>query len=129
MPQLFSNMTVKFNNLSLRTKLAFSFILVVVAVGLASSLIGIRLVATDLVKRAQLKVQIDLNSAWMVYNDRLKDVETVVYLTSERFFLREGIRSGSWNELKRELERVRLGNNLDILTLTDKKGKVLIRTR
>ncbi|MCK5514221.1 MAG: cache domain-containing protein, partial [Deltaproteobacteria bacterium] len=30
---------------------------------------------------------------------------------------------------KRELERVRLGNNLDILTLTDKKGKVLIRTR
>jgi two-component system NtrC family sensor kinase len=122
-------MTVKFNNLSLRTKLAFSFILVVVAVGLASSLIGIRLVATDLVKRAQLKVQIDLNSAWMVYNDRLKDVETVVYLTSERFFLREGIRSGSWNELKRELERVRLGNNLDILTLTDKKGKVLIRTR
>ena len=129
MPQLFSNMTVKFNNLSLRTKLAFSFILVVVAVGLASSLIGIRLVATDLVKRAQLKVQIDLNSAWMVYNDRLKDVETVVHLTSERFFLRKGILSGSWNELKRELERVRLGNNLDILTLTDKKGKVLIRTR
>ncbi len=129
MPQLFSNMTVKFNNLSLRTKLAISFILVVVAVGLASSLIGIRLVATDLVKRAQLKVQIDLNSAWMVYNDRLKDVETVVRLTSERFFLREGIPSGNWDELKRELERIRLENNLDILTLTDKKGKVLVRTR
>lgn len=129
MPQLFSNMTVKFNNLSLRTKLAFSFILVVVAVGLASSLIGIRLVATDVVKRAQLKVQIDLNSAWMVYNERLKDVESVVHLTSERFILKEGIPSGNWDELKREIERVRLDNNLDILTLTDKKGKVLVRTR
>ncbi len=129
MPQHFSNMTVKFYNLSLRTKLAFSFILVVVAVGLASSLIGIRLVATDLVKRAQLKVQIDLNSAWMVYNERLKDVESVVHLTSERFILKEGIPSGNWDELKRELERVRLDNNLDILTLTDKKGKVLVRTR
>lgn len=129
MPQHFSNMTVKFYNLSLRTKLAFSFILVVVAVGLASSLIGIRLVATDLVKRAQLKVQIDLNSAWMVYNERLKDVELVVHLTSERFILKEGIPSGNWDELKRELERVRLDNNLDILTLTDKKGKVLVRTR
>jgi len=129
MPQLFSNMTAKFNNLSLRTKLAISFILVVVAVGLASSLIGIRLVATDLVKRAQLKVQIDLNSAWMVYNDRLKNVETVVHLTSERFFLKRGIPSGNWDELKRELERIRLENNLDILTLTDKKGKVLVRTR
>ncbi len=129
MPQHFSNMKVKFYNLSLRTKLAFSFIFVVVAVGLASSLIGIRLVATDLVKRAQLKVQIDLNSAWMVYNERLKDVETVVHLTSERFILKEGIPSGNWDELKRELERVRLDNNLDILTLTDKKGKVLVRTR
>jgi len=129
MSQLFGNMTVKFINLSLRTKLAFSFILVVVAVGLASSLIGIRLVATDVIKRAQMKVQIDLNSAWMVYNKRLKDVETVVYLSAERFFLKEGIHSGNWDKLKRELERVRLGNNLDILTLTDKKGKVLVRTR
>ena len=81
---------MKVSSFSLRTKLAFSFILVVVAVGLASSLLGIRLVATDVIKRAQQKVQIDLNSAWMVYNDRLKDIESVVHLTSQRFFLQEG---------------------------------------
>jgi two-component system NtrC family sensor kinase len=129
MPKLFSKMTKWFNNLSLRTKLAFGFILVVVAVGLSSSFIGIRLVATDIINRAQQKVQIDLNSAWMVYNERLKVIESVVRLTSQRLFLRQGIASGNRDMLKRELERLRIENNLDILTLTDKRGKILVRTR
>lgn len=120
---------VSFKNLSLGTKLAFSFILVVVAVGLTSSLIGIRLVATDVVKRAQQKVQIDLNSAWMVYNERLRDIESVVRLTSERFFLKEGFALGNVDLLKRELERIRITYNLDVLSLTDNNGKVLVRTR
>ena len=120
---------MKVSSFSLRTKLAFSFILVVVAVGLASSLLGIRLVATDVIKRAQQKVQIDLNSAWMVYNERLKDIESVVYLTSQRFFLKEGFFSDDKEGLKRELERLRIENNLDVLTLTDKVGKVLVRTK
>jgi two-component system NtrC family sensor kinase len=120
---------VSFKNLSLGTKLAFSFILVVVAVGLTSSLIGIRLVATDVVKRAQQKVQIDLNSAWMVYNERLRDIESVVRLTSERFFLKEGFALGNVDLLKRELERIRITYNLDVLSLTDNNGRVLVRTR
>lgn len=120
---------VSFKNLSLGTKLAFSFILVVVAVGLTSSLIGIRLVATDVVKRAQQKVQIDLNSAWMVYNERLRDIESVVRLTSERFFLKEGFALGNVDLLKRELERMRITYNLDVLSLTDNNGRVLVRTR
>ncbi|MDX1779139.1 MAG: cache domain-containing protein, partial [Thermodesulfobacteriota bacterium] len=86
-------------------------------------------VATDVIKRAQQKVQIDLNSAWMVYNERLRDIESVVSLTSERFFLREGIETNNLEKVKRELERVRIANNLDMLTLTDKEGKVLVRTR
>jgi len=128
-PKILSTTATRFTNLSLRTKLAFSFILVVIVVGLASSLIGIRLVATDVINRAQQKVKIDLNSAWMVYNERLKDIESVVRLTSERFFLMEGIALGKWEVLKRELERVRIENNLDILTLTDKSGRVLVRAR
>ena len=120
---------MKLTYLSLRSKLAFSFLVVVVAVGLASSFIGIRLVATDVVKQAQQKVQTDLNSAWMVYNKRLKDIESVVRLTSQRFFLKEGIELDNRDILKRELERVRLENNLDILTLTNNRGKVLVRTR
>jgi two-component system NtrC family sensor kinase len=127
--KILKQIRVRFKNLSLGTKLAFSFILVVVAVGLTSSLIGIRLVATDVIKRAQQKVQIDLNSAWMVYNERLRDIESVVCLTSERFFLKEGFALGNVDLLKRELERIRIIYNLDVLSLTDNNGRVLVRTR
>ena len=120
---------MQFKNLSLRIKLAFSFILVITAVGLASSFIGTRMVATEVIKGAQLKVQIDLNSAWMVYHERLKDIESVVRFTSERFFVRDSILTSNLKDLKRELERVRIENNLDILTLTDQAGKVLVRSR
>jgi len=120
---------MQFKNLSLRIKLAFSFIMVIIAVGLASSFIGTRMVATEVIKGAQLKVKIDLNSAWMVYRERLKDVESVVRFTSERFFVRDSVLTSNLKELKRELERVRIENNLDLLTLTDQAGKVLVRTR
>ncbi len=120
---------MQFKNLSLRTKLAFSFIFVVITVGLASSLVGIRMLANEVIKGGELKVKIDLNSAWMVYQERLKDIESVIRFTSERFFMREGMTASDLSGLRRELERVRIENNLDIFTLTDGSGKVLLRSR
>lgn len=120
---------MQFENFSLRTKLAVSFIMVVITVGLASSLVGIRMLANEVIKGGQLKVQIDLNSAWMVYQERLKDIESVTRFTAERFFLRESMVANDLTSLRRELERVRIENNLDMLTLTDGSGKVLLRTR
>ncbi len=114
---------------SLRTKLIVSFIVIILVGGLGTTFIGTRLVATTLIEQAQRKVKHDLASAWMVYNERLKEIESVVRLTSQRFFLKEGIVLDDKDMLKRELERLRLENDLDILTLTDTKGKVLIRTR
>ncbi|MCK5423270.1 MAG: hypothetical protein KAJ08_13950, partial [Deltaproteobacteria bacterium] len=114
---------------SLRTKLIVSFIVIILVGGLGTTIIGTRLVATTLIEQAQRKVKHDLASAWMVYNERLKEIESVVRLTSQRFFLKEGIVLDDKDMLKRELERLRLENDLDILTLTDTKGKVLIRTR
>jgi two-component system NtrC family sensor kinase len=120
---------MQFKNLSLRTKLAFNLIMVVITVGLASSLVGIRMLANEVIKGAQLKVQIDLNSAWMVYQERLKDIESLVRFTSERFFLKDCIAAHDLGGIRQELERVRIENNLDMLTLTDRSGKVLLRSR
>lgn len=93
------------------------------------AIIGTKLVANTSVEQAQRQVMHDLASAWIVYNGRLKDIRWVVSLTSQRFFLREGIALDKRDMLEQELERVRIKNDLDILTLTDEKGKVLIRTR
>ncbi len=120
---------MQFKNLSLRSKLACSVIFVVITVGLASSLVGIRMLANEVIKGAQLKVQIDLNSAWMVYQERLKDIESIIRFTAERFFLNDRMIATDISGLRRELERVRIENHLDIFTLTDASGKVLLRSR
>ena len=109
--------------------MTLSFLIIIFVGGLGTTIIGTRLVATTLIEQAQRKVKHDLASAWMVYNERLKDIESVVRLTSQRSFLKEGIVLDEKDMLKRELERLRIENNLNILTLTDTKGEVLIRTR
>ena len=115
--------------LSLRGKLALSFLVVVLAAGFVSTIVGIRFVGHTVIGQAQNKVRHDLASAWMVYNEELDHVKTVILLTSKRFFIRDEFGGGRGGLLRRELERVRKEYNLDLLTLTDKTGKVIVRTR
>jgi len=115
--------------ISFRAKIIFILIIVVVMGGLMALGLGIHLFSNTVLKQAQNKVKTDMNSAWILYNNKLKDLELVVHLTSERKFLKEGIVVGQVGALKRELQRVRETYGLDVLTLTDKKGKVLVRTR
>ncbi len=115
--------------ISFRAKIILILIIVVVMGGLVALSLGIHLFSNTVLKQAQNKVKIDMNSAWIVYNNELKDIEMVVRLTSERKFLKEGIVVGQVEALKRELQRVREDYGLDVLTLTDKKGRVLVRTR
>lgn len=134
--------------LHLGTKLALSFLPVITVGTLVSTYVGIRLVGNTIIDQAQNKVEHDLNVAWLAYEGRLDSVETVVSLTAQRFFLREilrdanrmhdavGMRDAGGEDTaglppgsREELERVRRDNGLDLLTLTDARGKVILRSR
>ena len=69
---------------SLRSKLIFSFLLVVLAGGLASSIIGTHMVGNTIMAEAQKKVRHDLLSAWMVYQEKLRRIQDVLHLTAKR---------------------------------------------
>ena len=115
---------------SLQTKILIFFQSMVIIGGLVALTLGILLYGRTILKQAQERARIDLNSAWMVYNESVKDVETIVRMTAEGFFLRQGFTSNSkLDHVKRELERIRIENRLDFLTLTDRQGMVLLRTR
>lgn len=115
--------------LSLRTKLILSFLAVIIVGGLISLIIGSRLVRRTLTGQAQLKVKHDLAAAWMVFNERLNDIQQIVTLTASRESIQEALKSGNASLLLRYLSRVRTDFGLDILTLTDSTGKVIVRTR
>jgi two-component system NtrC family sensor kinase len=115
---------------SLKTKLVTSFLAVILICGLVATLVGTQLIGTGIVRQAQDKVRNDLNAAREIYRqetEKLKD--TVRFTALRRFFIREALLNNDIKALTEELEKIRKAESLDILTLTDDDGRVVVRFR
>jgi len=106
-----------------------SFLLVIIIGGFFTLITGSRIIRTTLISQAQAKVRHDLSSAWMVFSTELNDIKVIVSLTAARESLWEAVQKRQNDTLLRYLSRVRTENGLDILTLADAQGVVLVRTR
>lgn len=116
-------------SLSLRTILFLAFVSVIVTTSLFSTFIGVHFIGKSIVPRIQDKVKLDLNSAREILHGAVIHVEEVVHLTAERFFLREALEIKKVVELVPILEKIRQKQLLDILTITDVEGKIILRAR
>jgi two-component system NtrC family sensor kinase len=112
----------------LRTKFIVSLVLVVLISGVVSMIIGVRLIGDGIIKQAQDKVRLDINSAREVYNEVSSDIKDVVRLTAVRFFMKNALVNSDLALLQKELERIKENERFDILTLVDAQGIVLVRT-
>jgi len=119
---------IKFR-LTLQRKIVFFFLIVVIIGGSVALILGIVLFGKTVLERAQKQVKMDLNSAWMVYCQKIDDIKFLMQLTVRRGIIIEELKQHNTPLLKRMLEEIRLDNNLDFLSLTDEKGTVLVRTR
>lgn len=123
-----SKLLEKYLNLSLRAKFILSFLVIICLGGVITLTLGTRLEHKTIISLAQDKVNHDLASAWMVYNEKLNDIRDVVLLNSRRESIQKAAKDNEKELLEKYLSRVRKDFNLDILTLTDAQGKVLLRT-
>ncbi|MDI6733400.1 MAG: cache domain-containing protein, partial [Planctomycetota bacterium] len=114
---------------SLRTKLIINFIIVVVLTGTIATVVGVHLISEGIIKQAQEKVRTDLNSAREIYQHEVQHIETVVRLTAERFYIKEALLKDNLATLNSGLATIREKEGLDILTLTDNTGQVIVRAR
>jgi two-component system NtrC family sensor kinase len=114
---------------SLRTKLIASFSIVILLGVFLSVMVGIRLIGDTIIRQARDKVRLDLNSAREVYTNEARTIESIVRLTSNRFFLVNALIARDRVTLQRELGKIRKLEGLDILTLTDNHGRVFARAR
>ena len=117
-----------FMALSLRKKFIASFLIVVFLTGTVATWVGIHFIGQGIIRQAQEKVRMDLNSAREIYRENLNRINYVVNLTAIRFFLKEGLTNREYLTIQKELDRVRKTEGLDVLTLTDSKGRVIYRT-
>lgn len=129
MPGELGTLRSKVMRISLRTKLTGSSLAVIIIFGVAVTLAGMRLIADGLISQAQDRVRTDLNSARRVYHDEIREIEDLVRLTAARFFVKNALLENDRETLQRELDQIRENESLDILTLTDENGRVVMRAR
>jgi two-component system NtrC family sensor kinase len=113
---------------SIRSKLLLRFLAVIAVSGVVTAWVGVRLIGDEIIRSAQDKVRLDLNSARLIYDEELEEVSDAVRFTALRFFLKEDLLSGRFDLMRAELDSIRDREGLDILTLTDPEGRVVYRT-
>jgi two-component system NtrC family sensor kinase len=115
--------------LSLRSKLVVSFLAVIIICGLVATVVGMQVIGTGIINQAQDKVRHDLNSGREVYREETEKLKDMMRFTALRFFIKNAISDNDVGTLRKELEEIRKTESLDILTLTDENGRVLVRSR
>jgi two-component system NtrC family sensor kinase len=114
--------------ISIASKMILGFLLIIVIISAVFILMGVHLIGDRIVAEAQEKVRNDLNAAREIYLGELSDIEDVVRFTANRFFLRDALITGNIDQVAEELQNVRLREGLDVLSLVDISGAVILRS-
>jgi two-component system, NtrC family, sensor kinase len=109
------------------SKLILSFLTIIALMSALFIAVGIRLIGDRVVSEAQERVANDLNAAREIYMAEQGHVNDVVRLTAERFFLRDAVLAEDLAAAEDELHTVMFREGLDVLTVTDPRGNVLLR--
>jgi len=113
---------------SLHTRLIVIFFIVILIAGTVPTAIGFYLIGERVVKEAQCKVSLDLESARCIYKHRLSEIEHVLQFTAMRDnAVIRAIEENRKITLLRALKKSMKMGNLDMLTVADINGNVIIR--
>jgi len=111
----------------LRTRLALSIALVVVAMGVVSTIVGTVLFGDSLVRQVQRNVEQDLNTAYLVYEAKLAEIEADLRLIASDPEIARATATGRRAGLENALADRMAAKGLDFLSVTDAGGAVLAR--
>src|SRR5512136_2229446 len=109
------------------TKLVLSFLLIILLTSGVFGVVGVRVIGSRVVAEAQAKVETDLNAAREIYQNKLASVNDVVRFTADRVLLMNALLSGDTKQAAAALSWTREREKLDVLAITDRRGRVLLR--
>lgn len=116
----------------LRTKLFTSFATLILLFGVLSGWYAVSIIRTRVVDEAQSRVELDMGSAWSLYNARLRELEIVIDMAAGKRTIVDACVKETWGdpgaELISRLELVRSAYGLDFLTVVAPDGRVVMRT-
>ncbi len=115
--------------ISIRTKLTIGALLPLSIAILVSSLAGAYLINANIVRQAQDKVRIDLNSAREAYLNETRQIRDLVRFRASSPFVATAVARGDREAIAPLLSVFRRNEQLDLLTAVDRSGRVIFRAR
>ncbi|MDO9302829.1 MAG: cache domain-containing protein [Anaerolineales bacterium] len=104
-----------------------SFLSIILLSSLIFTTVGVQIINNRIIAEAQERVRSDLNTARELYQDRLAHIEDAVEFTTVRLFMGDILRGDIRQDYLDELARFKNSKGLDVLTITDNAGKVVLR--
>jgi len=116
---------------SFQGKIFWYFTVVIAIIGALVILVGSLYISWTTFREAKNKVAADLRVAHNFLNQELEEVEVALSLLGENQLVKDFLKGKkvSLENLRQRLEKKRIGLDLDVLSLCDEKGKVVLRTR
>ncbi len=113
---------------SLKAKLISDYLVILGIGGLATSLLGSWIVSATIMTQAHRAVDHDLALAHSFYGQELDTVERTVQLAASGAIVQQQLAAGKGSSLQAYLDSIRKDNGFDFLSLTDRDGRVTLRT-
>lgn len=115
-------------NTSLHMKLVIRFCIILLILGIAAAVISVHLINEWSLRQTRERLAGNLSSAMEVYNDRIAEIETILAFTALRTKTVKGaLIAGDTHTLNAALQEVRNVSGMDVLTVTDPTGRVILR--
>ena len=114
--------------IDLRKRIFFNFVLVIALFGVLAAVLGVVLINHNILDEAQRRVSLDLRSAWCVFQNELDTLRLFVGVLGPGRRVSSAYADPESEKHRAALEAVRRQNGFDYLTLTDKRGRVILRT-
>ena len=126
MPVKINTMDFRFKT-SIRNKLYFGFLFIVVFTGAASLVAGYRIINREIVNQAYETVRSDLRTAQYIYNKRLYQLEMTLNYISTLDYVQKSIRERDRTFIMGKFSELKGWIGADIIIITDNKGNVIKR--
>ena len=113
--------------ISTKTRLALIFLALACFIGVVTSIIVNSLITNQIIFEAQERVKEHLSTARWVYESKIRDIDRTIRWTSIRHVLKRGLKEKDISSIKNELLGLMTEEELNFLTLVDRKGTVIFR--
>lgn len=113
---------------SIATRLSLSLLATITLSGLLFTIVGVTTISTLIVNEAEERVRNDLNTARLIYSNKLEQVNQAAEFTAVRTFIGDILlQKDTAKQYTNDMIQFKTNEGLDVLTFTDSHGIVVLR--